>query len=167
MAGEIGHIVIEPNGPRCNCGMYGCLEAMASGPAIALQATQEVASGQDTTLRNLSRISAQDVFQAAESNDPVAQRIIRRASAYLSRAIHGLVMAYDVEKVVLGGGVSHAGEALLKPIFAGLAEMRSISDLARTMLPEEKTILLPKSYHAGSWGAIELALQKPSTLASG
>lgn len=167
MAGEIGHIVVEPNGPRCNCGMYGCLEAMASGPAIAQQAAQEVASGRDTTLRNLSRISAQDVFQAAESGDPVARRIIQRASAYLSRAIHGLVMAYDVDKVVLGGGVSHAGEALLKPICAGLAEMRSISGLARIMLPEEKTILLPNSYHAGSWGAIELALQKSSALVSG
>lgn len=166
MAGEIGHIVIEPDGPRCNCGMYGCLEVMASGPAIAQQAKQEIASGQDTTLMNLSRISAQDVFQAAESNDPVARRIIRRASAYLSRAIHGLVMAYDVEKVVLGGGVSHAGEALLIPILEGLAEMRSNSDLARIMLPEEKTILLPSSYHAGSWGAIELALQKSSTIVS-
>jgi glucokinase len=164
MAGEIGHIVIEPYGPRCNCGSFGCLEVMASGPAIAQQAAQEVASGQDTILKQVSSISAQDVFHAAELNDPVARRIIKRSSAYLSRAVHWLVMAYDVEKVVLGGGVSHAGEALLKPIQEGLAEMGAISGLAKAMLPEEKTILLPDYYRAGSWGAIELALQISSAM---
>lgn len=69
-------------------------------------------------------------------------------------------MTYDVEKVVLGGGVSHDGDGFLKPILAELARLRAQSELAKIMLPDSKIALMPKTYNAGLWGAITLARQK-------
>jgi glucokinase len=159
MAGEIGHLVIEPDGPRCNCGAYGCLEAVAAGPAYAAQAQRLLASGQPSLLRDLSPLTAQNIYQAAQQADPIAQQVVQKSSGYLSRAIQTLIMAYDVEKVVLGGGVSHDGELFLKPILAELARLRAQSELANIMLPDRKIALMPSSYNAGLWGAIALARQ--------
>jgi glucokinase len=157
MAGEIGHIIFEPDGPVCNCGTQGCLESLASGPAIAKQAIQALQAGQSSILADCKTLTAESVFQAAELNDPVAREIVRKSSAYLARAIQLLVMIYDVDKVVLGGGVSHSGEMFLKPILSELEQIRSQSNLMRIMLPEDKIVLLPKDYSAGGWGAIAIA----------
>ena len=66
-------------------------------------------------------------------------------------------MSYDVEKVVLGGGVTRSGQAFLDPILLELATLRAHSNLAELMLPDEKIMLLPAGYNAGAWGATILA----------
>lgn len=157
MAGEIGHIVVEPRGPRCNCGAYGCLETLAAGPAIAKRATEAVRSGERSLLAEFQPITAEHVFEAARQGDYLARQVIQQCSMYLGRAIHGMVMAYDVDRVVLGGGVTHAGENFLNPVLSELARLREQSDLAAAMLPAEKIVLLPGDYNAGVWGAITLA----------
>jgi len=159
MAGEIGHLMIEPDGPRCNCGAYGCLEAVAAGPAYAAQAQRLLDTGQPSLLSDLSPLTAQNIYQAAQKADPIAQQVIQKSSGYLSRAIQLLIMAYDVEKVVLGGGVSHDGDLFLKPVLAELAGLRAQSELATIMLPDSKIALMPSTYNAGLWGAIALARQ--------
>ena len=156
MAGEIGHVIMEPGGYRCGCGMPGCLEAVAAGPAVARLGQQQMASAHDG-----EPITTRAVYAAAKRGDASARRIVSQISVYLARAIQLLIMAYDVDKVVLGGGVSRSGEAFLSPILAALAELRSQSDLARAMLSEEKILLLPADYSAGAWGAIMLARQTP------
>ena len=157
MAGEIGHIVVDPQGPLCSCGARGCLEALAAGPAIAKEAQNAVERGELTMLGSYDTITPQVVFQAAQLDDPVAVSVIQRSSCYLSRAIQWMVMTYDVEMVVLGGGVSHAGEAFLLPVLNEIEKIRSQSDLAANMLSRDKVILLPRDYDAGVWGAIVLA----------
>jgi glucokinase len=153
MAGEIGHILMEPDGARCNCGARGCLEALAAGPAIARLAAQMMPQQRGQPL------TAATVYQAAAHGDPAAQRVTQRVSHYLSRAIQWLIMSYDVERVVLGGGVARAGDAFLQPILQALAGLRAQSALAEAMLPDEKVALLPPGYDAGVWGAIWLARQ--------
>lgn len=150
MAGEIGHIIVEPNGRLCNCGLRGCLETVAAGPAILQTATasQEWPSENLTTAR---------VYQLAQAGDPTAQSIVQNVSLHLSRALHILVMSYDVEKIVLGGGVTHAGTAFLSPVLAELSRLRHNSPLAQAMLPDDKITLLPDGFNAGAWGAIALA----------
>lgn len=152
MAGEIGHIIVAPEGALCKCGLRGCLEAVAAGPAIARQANQlmKPANGRPP-------LTAEDVYTAVRNGDPDAQQIVQRVSHYLGRAIQALIMSYDVEKVVLGGGVAQAGAAFLDPILEALAQLRSQSNLANTMLGAEKLRLLPVDYNAGSWGAVYLA----------
>lgn len=151
MAGEIGHIVVEPDGAVCTCGQRGCLETIASGPAIA-----------DTAARLMhpnpvNNLTADDVYQATQAGNPVAQTIVQRVSYYLSHAIQWLIMSYDVEKVVLGGGVAQSGPAFLDPILLALSRMRAESRLAEIMLGADKIMILPHGYNAGVWGAITLA----------
>lgn len=157
MAGEIGHMVVEPKGPLCSCGARGCLEALAAGPAIARDAQNAVERGELTMLRDYDPIRPEIVFKAAQLEDPIAQNVVQQSSYYVGRAIQWLVMTYDVEMVVLGGGVSHAGEAFLLPVLNEIEKIRSQSDLAANMLSRDKVILLPRDYDAGVWGAIALA----------
>ena len=159
MAGEIGHLMIEPAGPRCNCGAYGCLEIMAAGPSYVTQAKRLLQNGRPSVLRDFDILTAQAIYQAAQEDDWVARQVVQKNSGYLSRAIQLLIMTYDVEKVVLGGGVSHDGDVFLMPILAELARLRAQSELANIMLSDNKITLMPKNYNAGLWGAITLAKQ--------
>lgn len=154
MAGEIGHMMIEPNGELCNCGLRGCLETIVAGPAIVrqLNATDPQANVQ----------SAGDVYEAAAQGNPAAQWVVQRVSQHLSQAIQWLIMTYDVEKVMLGGGVTRSGEAFLAPILRELAALRQQSALAAELLLDEKLHLIPPDYNPGVWGAVHLANQMSS-----
>lgn len=159
MAGEVGHICIDPDGPRCNCGAFGCLEALAAGPAIALHGIQAIESGTETLLKGCSPLTTQDVYAAARQGDLAARRIVRETSRLLSRAIYGLLMAYDPDAVVLGGGVSRAGEVFLSPILDELEVLASQSSLARETLASSRIMQIPENFQAGEWGAIAIAQQ--------
>jgi predicted NBD/HSP70 family sugar kinase len=143
LAGEIGHIVVDADGPVCPCGLRGCLETIAAGPAIAR------AAGDGQT--------AADVYAAAAAGDPTAQATVDHAGASLARAIHALVMTYDVERIVLGGGVSRAGAAFLDPIVRELDAMRAASELATDMLPADVVAVSPDGGDVGAWGGISIA----------
>lgn len=151
MAGEIGHIPVDSAGPRCICGAYGCLETLAAGPAIAAQASA-IMSGPDG--RSLSTV---EVYELAAAGHPAARHVVERAAGYLSRAVYLLLMAYDVEKVVLGGGVTRAGAAFERPLRAAMDAMRSDSPLTASMMPDERVVVIPPDYNAGVMGAVYLA----------
>jgi len=152
MAGEIGHVVFKAHGPLCACGIHGCLEALASGTAIARLASEQM-SLNDTG----KPLTAEDVYEAAGQGHLIASRIIDQISPYIARAIQLLTMTYDVDKVILGGGVTRAGSAFLTPILRDLSLLRAQSELADMMLSDDKVMLLPATYNAGAWGAILLA----------
>lgn len=157
LAGEIGHVIAEPDGPPCSCGERGCLEALVSGPAIAREARAAVASGASTILSATAEPTAVEVYQAAVAHDQVATRIVDAVGRRLAWAVHLLVMTYDIERVVLGGGVSHAGAAFLEPIQRELDRLRLTSDLAREQLAPGVVELLPVGADAGAWGAVTIA----------
>lgn len=119
MAGEIGHMTIVDDGPLCSCGNRGCLEAVAGGRAIAIQAQQAVKKGQRTQLariRPVEAITAADVTAAARRGDLVAQQIFSAAGAHLGTAIASLINLLNPGIVVVGGGVAQTGDLLLEPI---------------------------------------------------
>jgi glucokinase len=155
LAGEIGHVVLEPNGPACRCGLDGCLEAFASGRAIAEAAALRIEQGPATTIE--TPVTAETVYRAAALGDPVATRLAERTGRYVARAIHALAMTYDVPRVVLGGGVTRAGAVFLDPVTRGLDELRAASALAREALPDDLVELLPPDADAGAWGGVILA----------
>ncbi len=157
LAGEVGHVIVDADGPRCPCGLRGCLEMIAAGPAIARAATDAISAGRGTTLAALDDIDAAAVYRAAALGDDLAGEIVRRAGRALARAIHALVMTYDVERVVLGGGVSRAGEGFIGPIRRELEALRSASELAAEMLPAEIVAITPDGPDAGAWGGISIA----------
>ncbi len=159
LAGEIGHSLVDPAGPTCACGLRGCLEALAAGPAVARRAAAGLAAGRPSSLRSRSGEppTAADVYAAASAGDPLAIEIATEVGGHVARAVHQLVMAYDVEVVVLGGGVAGAGDAFLDPILRALDALRDASPLAREVLRPGIVHLLPPGSDAGTWGALTLA----------
>lgn len=162
LAGEIGHIVVDVAGPRCSCGLTGCLETIAAGPAIARTAGEAIAAGRATALAAETTVDAAAVYRAAAAGDELAGEIVNRAGRALARAIHGLVMTYDLERVVLGGGVTGAGDGFLAPVLAELDAMRAASELAAEMLPPDIVAISPDGREAGSWGGVSVARARAS-----
>ena len=124
VAGEIGHTTIDVNGRHCKCGNYGCLEAYASGPAIATRA-REVLVREDTASMlpsivdgQLDRITAELVYDAAKKGDGLANEIVRDTARYLGAGIATLLNVINPDVVVVAGGVTRAGEALFAPLRA-------------------------------------------------
>lgn len=120
-AGEIGHATIDANGRLCKCGNYGCLEAYASGTAIARRAAEALAvDGNSQILRlvngDMSRITAQTVYEAAKQEDPLALEIVRDTARFLGIGISNLLNVFNPDMVVIAGGVTQAGDALFEPL---------------------------------------------------
>ncbi len=119
--GELGHQTIDAHGPVCGCGNRGCLEAFASGPAIAALGVKAVMQGRTTTLGklvdyDLNRITPEVICQAARQGDRVANEIYAQVGGYLGVAIANVLVSIGPRKVVLAGGVAAAGDLLLDPI---------------------------------------------------
>lgn len=154
-AGEIGHAVMNPQGPLCKCGNRGCLEAMVAGPALANYASQ-AADGILAEINKERPVTAVDLFQAAQQNDPTAQKIIQNVGSILGQALQNLVMAYDPDKIILGGGVSHAGDIFLQSILQEWHRQIKISPFAAELLNPDKLELSPQNHNLGTWGGIAL-----------
>ena len=160
LAGEIGHAIIDQGGPHCACGNRGCFEAVAAGPAIVARTTAGWAARRDGHAPDgRPRIleGAEGVFAAAAAGDEVASGVIESAGKAVAWGIHLLALAYDVERIVLGGGVSHAGEPFMAPIRRQLDHFRQVSPLSAEILREELVELLPPGADAGAWGAVVVA----------
>jgi glucokinase len=130
-AGEFGHHVVEVDGLPCGCGGRGCLELYASGPAIAAMGVKEVMHGHTTRIgelvdHDLNRIDAEIIVQAAQEGDPIAVGILRRAGKYLGIAVGNILGVISPQRVIFGGGVSRAGDLLLKPIMETVNERMNV-----------------------------------------
>jgi glucokinase len=121
VAGEFGHTTIDSTGRRCKCGNYGCLEAYASGPAIAARAVEGIEAGADSTLPDyvggdLSRITAQVVYEAANDGDEFAREVVHDTAKFLGAGVANLINIFNPEVVVICGGVTLAGDKLFIPL---------------------------------------------------
>ena len=155
LAGEVGHVVADPDGALCACGMRGCLETIAAGPAIGRQADEAMAAGRSTVLAPHS--SAADVFRAGSAGDEVAVEIIDRVADHLARAIRSLALTLGVKRVVIGGGVAAAGPALLDPIRSRIARECAASPLVQDALGDATVELLSPSKAPSARGAAAIA----------
>ncbi len=119
-AGEIGHMTIDVNGTRCNCGNTGCLETLASGPAMAQEAVRRIEQGEKSSLTGIvdgeiGNITAEKIEVAAQGGDSLASEVISQAATYLGIGLANLVNIFNPEMIIVGGGVSEMGELLLEP----------------------------------------------------
>jgi len=115
MAGELGHIIVDPSGPKCNCGNQGCLEALASGSAIKREAIKALLHHPESELYKrcqgkIENITPEIVYHAARAGDPIAQKIYYEMGRYLGIGISSLINIFNPEMVIIGGGVSKAWE---------------------------------------------------------
>jgi glucokinase len=116
---EFGHVVIDPDGPQCKCGLRGCFEQFASGEAIERMAKEAVRAAPDSSIlafaTSLEAIQGEHVARAARERDAVALGVLRTAGIYLGIGLSNIANIFDPETIVLGGSVVEAGEAYLGP----------------------------------------------------
>jgi glucokinase len=115
-AGHIGHIIAEPDGPICGCGARGCLEAVARGPMIVAWAAERGCTARD----------GRELAQLARDGDPIALAAFDRAGSAVGRVVAGVVALLELDAVVIGGGLTSAGDLLFGPLqreFAGHARL--------------------------------------------
>jgi glucokinase len=121
-AAEIGHMTIDSTGRKCNCGNYGCLEAYASGQAIAARALEGLESGVGSILVELAgdeqNITAETVFEAVVQGDPYATEVINDTARFLGVGLANVINILNPEVLVISGGVTRAGDHLFVPLRA-------------------------------------------------
>lgn len=120
-AGELGHVTVDYQGPRCNCGNLGCIEAYASGPAIAAMGMKNVVQGRKTLIAemcegDLNKITPELVCEAAKRGDEAACEIYEFAGTIIGAGIANVITSVTPKRIVIGGGVAAAGELILDPI---------------------------------------------------
>ena len=150
--GELGHMTVDYSGPVCGCGNRGCLEAFASGPAIAAMGMKAVTQGLTTQIGemcsyDLNRITPELIAQAARAGDQIAMGIYDRAGFYLGIAAADICVAVGPRRIIIAGGVSQVGELLLEPI------RRTLRERVRVMPVEEVEVVQSQlGNHAGVIG---------------
>lgn len=116
-AGEVGHVIIDVNGPACGCGGRGCLESLASGTAIARRGRELVEGGDAPALAEISaregRLSAEMIAQAAVEGDEVSRRVFNEAGMYLGVGLAGFVNIFNPEAILIGGGVAQSADLFM------------------------------------------------------
>ncbi len=154
LAAEIGHMILEPEGPPCGCGGRGHLESLASGTAIARRAVEEMEKGAETSITRLvegelSKVTAKVVAQAGQEGDPLANSIFKEAGFYIGLGIANLLHILNPQLVILGGGVSKAGDLLFDPVRATVK--------ARTMLSYQEGLQIVPTALGGDVGLLGAA----------
>lgn len=157
-AGDFGHICVDPDGPICSCGNNGCLEAMAAAPAIVIEAERCAREGESpdmmAILEEKGELSARDVGEAARRSDYCALSIIRRSGRLIGETLAAAVNVLNPSMIVIGGGVSHIGNALLAEIRSSVYQ-RSLP-LATRNLP---VVMSELEDDAGVVGASVMAVE--------
>src|ERR687893_659598 len=164
-AGDFGHICVDPDGPICSCGNSGCLEAMAAAPAIVLQSERCAREGDSPPLMALlqekGELTMKDVGEAARRSDYCALTIIRRSGRLIGQTLASAVNVLNPSMIVIGGGVSRVGHALLAEVRSAVYQ-RSLP-LATRNLP---IVMSELDDVAGVVGASVMAASEVLSLAS-
>ncbi len=161
-AGELGHVTVVPDGPLCPCGNRGCLQQVASGPAIANRARELLRTTEESSLHQLmgahpERLTAQAVFSAAEQGDATAMQVVQEVAQHLGVAISSLINLLNPQRIVLGGPVGQNADILLAPLRLEVQRRAMAYPLSFAEITVSR--LGP---HAGAIGAAVLVLQRAS-----
>ncbi len=158
ISGEIGHMVIDIDGPQCTCGNYGCLQTFASGPAIVESVKKEMRLGEATLLSemtdgNLEDLTGELIYEAALKGDSLAKNTLQQAGRYLGVGITNLIHTVNPRRIIIGGGVSNAGDFLMESI------IQTVNQRALTQPAKQTEIMLSKfGEDATAMGAVALIL---------
>jgi glucokinase len=151
--GEIGHMCVKRDEEEaCGCGLHGCLEQYASATGIARLAKKRLEANEDETILRGTNPSAKTVFDAVKEGDAVAMQIAEEFGVYLGEAMANLAVIVNPAVIVIGGGVSKAGEVLLPYIEEPFRKKAFFAD------KETKFVLAKLGNDAGICGAARLIL---------
>jgi predicted NBD/HSP70 family sugar kinase len=119
-AGEFGHIVIQPDGPRCSCGKHGCVESLAAEPAILRQVSEALAAGTSSVLASIQPLNLEAIARAADAGDTLARSVLSAAGRWLGIGIASLVNIVNPELMIINGEAVCGGRWYLEPMEAAL-----------------------------------------------
>ncbi len=127
LGAEVGHTIVDPDGPLCSCGHHGCVESFASGTSIARDVAARIKAGKKSRISkmvggDLAKIDAKTVGEAAKLGDKLAIQAFRRAGRHLGIGIANLLRQFNPTMIVLGGSVTKAGPLLFDPMWAAIKE---------------------------------------------
>src|SRR5947209_4418245 len=161
LAGEIGHMLVKENGPKCSCGGFGHLEAIASAQAISrtmiglsVEYPETEAAISNVTGGRAERITASQVFHLAAEGDSVAQRVVENVQQYLGIALANIVHLINPGMIILGGQVAQAGDLLIGPLQARIRQL-CLPAIAQSV----RVVQSKHGSDANIVGAVRLALQ--------
>lgn len=112
-AGEIGHVCVEPLGPKCGCGSNGCLEQFSSATAIVRMANELKGEYRESKVHGMAEFDSVDLFRLGKQGDPLCVEVFRRAGAYLGIALAGLINVLNPEAIVIGGGAAEGWDLFI------------------------------------------------------
>jgi glucokinase len=139
-AGDIGHVVVDPDGPRCGCGDHGCVEVFSSGAGMVNRAREMLAGGAEaaSSAMTVEALTPQTIFEAAEEGDAVAARVVEKAGRALGLALADYVNINNPEAIVIGGGVVRAGRAYTEPVERELRRraLPALGEIVKLVPPE-------------------------------
>ena len=147
VAGEIGHLAIDPHGKTCVCGLRGCLVTLAGGRALEARATELVSSYPESVLAG-TEIAVHDIENAALSGDPLALQVVKEAAEHLGTAMAGLLNLMNPAVVILGGDFARLGELVLDPLRKQIRSRTLVSSVASVEILTSK--LGPRSVAVGA-----------------
>jgi len=152
-AGELGHLVVEEDGPLCSCGKHGCLETLSADPAVLRQARMALEAGEDSVLAGVTPLTIEGVAQVAEDGDALAQRILGHAGHMLGIGIAYLVNLLNPQLIIVGGEGVRAGRYRLEPMREAIYQ-HSFNDLAQDL----QIVIEPCGDETWARGAASLVL---------
>jgi glucokinase len=139
-AGDIGHVVVDPDGPRCGCGDHGCVEVFSSGAGMVDRAREMLAGGEEaaSSAMSIEVLTTETIFEAAREGDAVAARVVETAGRALGLVLADYVNINNPEAIVLGGGVVRAGRAYMDPVERELRQraLPALGEIVKLVPPE-------------------------------
>ncbi|OAK71419.1 ROK family transcriptional regulator [Lederbergia galactosidilytica] len=135
LAGEIGHMTIDIHGKQCSCGNHGCWETLISGPAIGVEAEQQIIQGRDSIIRSLvtnndEKLDGKLVYEAALMKDPLALEILEKTGVYIGIGLTNLIHILNPTKIIIGGGVAQA-EPFILPMIKETIANKALTEQAK------------------------------------
>ena len=166
LAGELGHTTLFPEGLSCKCGRRGCLEAYVSATGIVTRTELALKAGRDSSLADFlntpnNPLSALAVYEHAERGDRLAREIFEETGSYLAIALANVLNLLDLETIIIGGQVAHAGELLIRPTIHAVAQ-RAL----RAPYYPIRILQAQLGDHAGVMGAAKTVFDRTSYQAS-
>ncbi|MFA1711695.1 ROK family transcriptional regulator [Peribacillus frigoritolerans] len=158
ISGEIGHMIIDIDGPQCTCGNYGCLQTFASGPSIVEWVKKEMRLGHSSLLTtmtkgDLEKVTGELIYSSALEGDTLCKTALQQAGRYLGVGITNLIHTVNPRRIIIGGGVSNAGDLIMDNI------IQTVNQRALTNPAKQTEIILSKfGDDATAMGAIALIL---------
>lgn len=160
LGGELGHLIVHPGGRQCGCGQRGCLEQYCSAVSLGRNASQRLTeTNQSSLLREYAdaegKLTARHVAEACQAGDELARELWENCCRYLAIACVNICRVFDPDRIVLAGGMTHAGETLLEPV------RRHVAELTWNLAPHRTEICIAAlGADAGAIGAAGVAWRK-------